>query len=120
MVKLGRNLRPIRSGGTGQTDSKTNLLNLRVPTPFLSPRARAMLSPRSQYDLAHGSESYLRTTSRAAAAREKRRQQTFTPLHQRKKQLQREETGRIKEGAAKERKGGAAGGGGGGGGGKKR
>ena len=96
MVKLGRNLRPIRSGGTGQTDSKTNLLNLRVPTPFLSPRARAMLSPRSQYDLAHGSESYLRTTSRAAAAREKRRQQTFTPLHQRKKQLQREETGRIK------------------------
>ena len=36
----GRNLRPIRSGGTSQTDSKTNLLNLRVPTPFLSPRGR--------------------------------------------------------------------------------
>lgn len=91
-----RNLRPIRSGDTSQTDSKTNLMNLRVPTPFLSPRSREALSPRGQYDTAHGSESYLRTTSRKAAAREERKKFTHTSLHQRQKTRQMEETGRIK------------------------
>ena len=92
----GRNLRPVRSGGTSQTDSKTNLLNLRVPTPFMSPRSREALSPRSQYDMAQGSESYLRTTSRKAKERADREAKTFTPLHQKQKKLQMEETGRIK------------------------
>lgn len=91
-----RNLRPIRSGGTSQTDSKTNLMNLRVATPFLSPRSREALSPRSRHDLRRGSESFLRTTSRRAAARAEREAYTATAAHRRSKARQMEETGRLK------------------------